>query len=133
MIAWNDASELRDAALGRQISLTAFAERERKIRRDFWAKLKRFAGMVPFVDDLVAAYYCALDPATPMRVRGMLLAALAYFILPADLIPDMILGLGFADDAALLTAVVGMVAAHITPTHRAAAARALDKELPGTR
>jgi len=133
MIAWNDASELRDAALGRQISLTAFAERERKIRRDFWAKLKRFAGMVPFVDDLVAAYYCALDPATPMRVRGMLLAALAYFILPADLIPDMILGLGFADDAALLTAVVGMVAAHITPTHRAAAARALDKELPSTR
>jgi uncharacterized membrane protein YkvA (DUF1232 family) len=133
MIAWNDASELRDAALGRQLSLTAFAERERKIRRDFWAKLKRFAGLVPFVDDLVAAYYCALDPATPMRVRGMLLAALAYFILPADLIPDMILGLGFADDAALLTAVVGLVAAHITPTHRAAAARALDKELPGTR
>lgn len=133
MIAWNDASELRDAALGRQISLTAFAERERKIRRAFWAKLKRFAGLVPFVDDLVAAYYCALDPATPMRVRGMLLAALAYFILPADLIPDMILGLGFADDAALLTAVVGLVAAHITPTHRAAAARALDKELPGTR
>jgi uncharacterized membrane protein YkvA (DUF1232 family) len=133
MIAWNDASELRDAALGRQLSLTAFAERERKIRRDFWAKLKRFAGLVPFVDDLVAAYYCALDPATPMRVRGMLLAALAYFVLPVDLIPDMIAGLGFADDAALLTAVVGLVAAHITPTHRAAAARALDKELPGTR
>ena len=130
MVAWNDASELRQAALGRQISLTAFAERERQIRRDFWAKLKRFAGRVPFVEDLVAAYYCALDPATPMRVRGMLLAALAYFILPFDLIPDVIAGLGFADDAALLTAVVGLVAAHITPTHRAAAARALDKELP---
>ncbi|MGZ8417789.1 MAG: YkvA family protein [Methyloceanibacter sp.] len=105
-------------------------ERERKVRRDFWAKLKRFAGMVPFVDDLVAAYYCALDPATPMRVRGMLLAALAYFILPTDIIPDMIAGLGFADDAALLTAVVGLVATHITPIPRAAAARALDKELP---
>ena len=133
MVAWNDASELKEAALGRQISLTDFAERERRVRRDFWAKLKRFAGMVPFVEDLVAAYYCALDPATPMRVRGMLLAALAYFILPVDLIPDMIAGLGFADDAALVTAVVGLVAAHITPTHRAAAARALDKELPGRR
>ena len=131
MVAWNDASELKHAALGRQISLAAFAERERKVRRDFWAKLKRFAGMVPFVEDLVAAYYCALDPATPMRVRAMLLAALAYFIMPADIIPDLIAGLGFADDAALLTAVIGMVATHITPTHRAAAARALDKELPG--
>jgi uncharacterized membrane protein YkvA (DUF1232 family) len=130
MVAWNEASELKDAAFGRQISPVTLTERERKVRRDFWAKLKRFAGMVPFVDDLVAAYYCALDPATPMRVRGMLLAALAYFILPADIIPDMIAGLGFADDAALLTAVIGLVATHITPTHRAAAARALDKELP---
>ena len=130
MVAWNDGAELRNAALGKEIALSTFAERERKVRRDFWSKLKRFAGMVPFVEDLVAAYYCALDPATPMRVRGMLLAALAYFILPADLIPDMIAGLGFADDAALLTAVIGLVASHITPTHRAAAARALDKELP---
>jgi uncharacterized membrane protein YkvA (DUF1232 family) len=130
MTAWNDASGLRDAALGRELTLTDFAERERKVRRDFWAKLRRFAGQVPFVEDLVAAYYCALDPATPMRVRGMLLAALAYFILPFDLIPDFIAGLGFADDAALLTAVVALVGAHITDTHRAAAARALDKELP---
>jgi uncharacterized membrane protein YkvA (DUF1232 family) len=133
MVTWNEAGELKTAAFGRKISLVALAERERRVRRDFWAKLKRFAGMVPFVEDLVAAYYCALDPATPMRVRGMLLAALAYFILPADLIPDMIAGLGFADDAALLTAVVGLVASHITPTHRAAAARALDQELPATR
>jgi uncharacterized membrane protein YkvA (DUF1232 family) len=129
MVAWNEAGELKDAALG-GLTLAAFAERERKVRSDFWAKLRRVIGMVPFAEDLVAAYYCALDPATPLRVRGMLLAAIAYFILPMDLIPDMIAGLGFADDMALLTAVVGMVASHITPTHRAAAARALDKELP---
>jgi len=70
--------------------------------------------------------------ATPLRVRGMLLAAIAYFILPFDFVPDIIAGLGFADDAALVTAVVALVSAHITPTHRAAAARALDKELPKT-
>ena len=88
------------------------------------------AGKLPFVEEIVAAYYCALDPATPMRVRGMLLAAIAYFILPFDFVPDIIAGLGFADDAALVTAVLALVSAHITPTHRAAAARALDKELP---
>jgi uncharacterized membrane protein YkvA (DUF1232 family) len=133
MAAWNEASELRDAALGRGVMLKAFAERERKVRQDFWAKLKRVAASIPFIEDLVAAYYCALDPSTPLRVRGMLLAALAYFILPADLIPDILAGLGFADGMALLTAVVGLVASHITPTHRAAAARALDKELPAGR
>ncbi|HWM32447.1 MAG TPA: YkvA family protein [Methyloceanibacter sp.] len=130
MIAWNDASALRQAALGRELRLSAFAKYEQRVRRDFWAKLKRFAGNLPFVEDTVAAYYCALDPATPMRVRGMLLATLAYFILPVDIVPDIILGLGFADDAALLTAVIGLVATNITPTHRAAAARALGKELP---
>ena len=57
-----------------------FEEQERDARRDFWTTLKRLAGQVPFVEDLVAAYYCALDPATPMRVRGILLGALAYFI-----------------------------------------------------
>jgi uncharacterized membrane protein YkvA (DUF1232 family) len=132
MVAWNDASELRNAALGKEISLRAFAERERKVRNEFWQKLRRFAGQVPFVEDIVAGYYCALDPATPMRVRGMLLAAIAYFILPFDFIPDFVAGLGFADDAALVTAVLALVSAHITPTHRAAAARALDKELPRT-
>lgn len=130
MIAWNDAEELRRAALGSDVTLHAFAERERKVRRDFWAKLRKVAGQVPFVEDIVAGYYCALDPDTPLRVRGMLLAAIAYFIVPLDIVPDIILGLGFADDAALVTAVLAMVSAHITPTHRAAAARALDKELP---
>ena len=132
MTAFQDAAGLREAAMGREISVDTLSEREQKVRRDFWGKLKRVAGNVPFVDDLVAAYFCALDPATPMRVRGMLLAALAYFIMPIDVIPDIVVGLGFADDMALLTAVVGLVSANITPVHRAAAARALDKDLPDT-
>ncbi|MBM3542934.1 MAG: DUF1232 domain-containing protein [Alphaproteobacteria bacterium] len=119
--------------MGRALSLAAFARHERKVRSDFWAKLKRVAGSLPLVEDVVAAYYCALDPATPIRVRGMLLASLAYFIMPMDIIPDIFLGLGYADDVALLTAVVGMVAANITPTHRAAAARALGKDLQSSR
>ena len=102
MMAWDDASELRNAALGEEIFLRALTERERKVRRDFWTKFKRFAGQVPFAEDIVAGYYSALDPATPIRVRAMLLAAIAYFILPLDLIPDIVAGLGFADDAALI-------------------------------
>jgi uncharacterized membrane protein YkvA (DUF1232 family) len=130
MVAWNEAEELRRVAIGKEITLQRVQEHERKVRRDFWVKLKRFAGQVPFVKDFVAAYYCAMDPATPTKVRGMLLAALAYFILPFDLIPDMIPVLGFTDDAALLAAVITLVSSHITPTHRVAAARALGKELP---
>ena len=56
MATWNRAS------------VQHFEEQERTLRRDFWTALKQFAGRLPFVEDLVAAYYCALDPATPMRV-----------------------------------------------------------------
>jgi hypothetical protein len=50
MMAWDDASELRNAALGKEISLRALTERE--VRRDFWTKFKRFAGQVPFAEDI---------------------------------------------------------------------------------
>ena len=130
MSAMDDAAALRREALGKEIAVERVAAREEKVRRDFWKKLKRVAGRVPFVEDLVAAYYCAMDSDTPLRVRAMLLAALAYFILPFDMIPDIIAGFGFADDAAVLTGVVSLVAAHITPAHRAAAKLALEKELP---
>jgi uncharacterized membrane protein YkvA (DUF1232 family) len=109
-----------------------FQAQERAVRRDFWANLKHFAGQVPFVEDVVAAYYCALDPATPMRVRGILLAALVYFIFRLRARPltwlSRVPALGFADDAAVLTTVFGL-SSHITPVHRAAAARALGKGL----
>jgi uncharacterized membrane protein YkvA (DUF1232 family) len=131
MTGWNEAEELRRDALGKDVAKSdRLNDRERKVRRDFWAKLKAVGRHLPFVEDLVAAYYCALDPNTPTRVRAMLLAALAYFILPFDFIPDMLPVIGFADDAALLAATIALVSTHITPAHRAAAARALDKELP---
>src|SRR5262245_15792080 len=108
-------------------------EQEQTVRRDFWSSLTQFAGRFPFVQDLVAAYSCALDPATPMRVRGILLAALAYFIIRWRYRPLTWLwrGLAFTDDAAVLAAVFGLTS-HIKPVHRAAAARALGKEIKKT-
>ena len=70
------------------------------------------------MDEVVAAYYCALDSNTPFRAKAILFAALGYFILPTDTIPDVIFGLGFTDDIAVLTAAIAAVRAHITPAHR---------------
>lgn len=91
----------------------------------FWEKVRRLAGRLPFADTLVAAWFCTRDPATPPKVRAMLLGALAYFVTPIDLIPDFLLHLGFTDDATVLMTVIGMVGAHIKPQHRAEARKAL--------
>jgi uncharacterized membrane protein YkvA (DUF1232 family) len=100
-------------------------ERSERVRAKFWRTLKRAARQVPFMEDLVAAYYCALDTHTPTRVRGILLAALAYFVLPTDIIPDFIAGFGFTDDVAVLSAAITAVRSHITPAHYAAARASL--------
>ena len=68
---------------------------EDTVRKDFWPKLKANLARLPFAEDLVAARYAAFDSRTPLKVRGTLFGALAYFILPIDVVPDFILGLGF--------------------------------------
>jgi len=97
------------------------------VRRQFWFKLKKVAAKLPFVEDLLAAFYCAFDRQTPRHVQVALLGAIAYFILPFDFIPDMLPVLGFTDDAAVLATAIRMVAAHIKPEHRDAARAALKR------
>jgi uncharacterized membrane protein YkvA (DUF1232 family) len=104
---------------------------ERTVRARFWRTLKRAARQIPFMEDVVAGYFCAIDRSTPARVRTALFGALAYFVLPVDMIPDFIIGTGFADDATVLLGTLAVVKAHIAPRHRDAARKALAGELGG--
>lgn len=106
------------------------ARNENYVRERFWVKLRRLVGKIPFSEDLVACYYCATDRQTPVRVRAVLLAALAYFVLPTDLIPDFIAGFGFSDDATVLATAIGIVGSHIKERHRARARSTLLKPHP---
>jgi len=123
-----DLGENADRALADSQLPQVVARNEASVRKGFWRKIARVARWVPFSEDVTAVYYCAFDSKTPFRVRGTLLAALAYFILPTDLIPDIILGLGFTDDAAVIATAIALVRSHIKPEHRAAARKALDDE-----
>lgn len=91
---------------------------EERFGSDFMGLLKRVAKRIPFAEDGVAAFLCARDPATPRRVRLTLLAALGYFVLPLDAIPDLLPMMGFTDDAAVIAAAIAAVAGSITPEHR---------------
>jgi uncharacterized membrane protein YkvA (DUF1232 family) len=100
---------------------------ERKVRSDFIKKLTRVLAHIPFAGDAVALYYAALDPETPKRTKALIFAGLAYFILPVDAIPDVFLGVGFTDDAAVIAAVVALAGAAIKPRHREKATALLDQ------
>lgn len=104
---------------------------ERLVRGRFWPKLRANLHRIPFLEELLAAYFCATDPATPYRAKGILLAALAYFVLPVDVVPDWLLIAGFTDDAAVLAAAIQTVRANLTPAHWTRAKETLRAEAVG--
>lgn len=100
------------------------------VDRGFWPKMKRLAGKLPFAADLVAAWYCVRDPQTSFLVRATLMAALAYFVLPIDFVPDLLALVGFTDDAAVLVAAVKTLGGAITPEHQEKARAVLRGDVP---
>jgi uncharacterized membrane protein YkvA (DUF1232 family) len=112
---WNDDERTREK----------LKRDEASVREGFWKKLQQFAAKLPIAEDLLTAYYCAFDRNTPNHVRAALVGALAYFVLPFDVMPDLLPIIGFSDDAAVLAGAIRLVWVHIQPAHRDAAREAL--------
>ena len=109
------------------------ARNRRPMDREFWHKLLKVAGKIPFAEELAAAWFCVTDSATPASAKGILVAALVYFVSPIDAIPDFLAGIGFTDDAAVLAMAVAAVSRHLKPEHyaRARAALRVAEKVPG--
>lgn len=100
---------------------------EARVRLGFRKKLVRVAAKIPFAGDALALYFAARDPLTPKKTKGLMLAALGYFVLPMDVIPDVFAGVGFTDDAAVIAAVITLAGSAIRPHHKALAKGILDR------
>ena len=103
-------------------------DRITKILNAFPSKLSASADKIPFKIQLTAAYYAVRDPNTSIKVKATLAAALAYFILPTDFFPDLIAGIGFTDDLAVLMLVLKRLGPAITKEHYVLARRRLESE-----
>ena len=84
-----------------------------------WEKIKKFAIKAgkSLIETVLTLYYCMLDEDTPLWAKATIASALGYFILPIDLIPDMLPG-GYVDDAGVLATALASVAAHIKQEHK---------------
>jgi|GEM_PF-1621828 len=100
----------------------------KKIISEFPGKLTESSGKITFATQATAMYYALRDPKTPLKVRALIGAALAYFIMPFDLIPDWIVGIGFTDDLAVVMMVLRKLAGSITEEHYELARRRLKRE-----
>ena len=91
----------------------------------FWDTVRRFATHAgrEVIEEAITLYHCLRDPDTPRWARVTIAAALGYFILPTDVIPDFIPVVGFTDDLGAFIAASACVAIHIKPEHRERAQR----------
>ena len=100
---------------------------EMRVQRGFWPKIRRTASRIPFAGLALSVWFAARDPETPMAAKGIMMGALAYFVLPVDAIPDIFAGIGFTDDAAVIAALVATLGANIRKRHKDQAAAALER------
>lgn len=118
-----------DEALDPSRALTPSVQQVNEVRvaRGFWPKVRRTAARIPFADQLLSVWFAARDPQTPTTAKGIMLGALAYFVLPTDAIPDVFAGIGFTDDAAVIAALLATLGAHVKRRHREQAQAALER------
>ncbi|MFN7055332.1 YkvA family protein [Hyphomonas sp.] len=127
----SDAAEIIETVKGQgEVYLPKAIRRNERRAQGLLPKLGKLAGQLPFADDLAAAYFCARDPMTPAKAKAVLFAAAAYFVMPADVIPDVVVGLGFTDDATVLATALSVVGMHVKERHRAMARKALNLPEP---
>ena len=74
-------------------------------------------------------FYLLKDKNVPARNKMVMVAALGYFILPTDLLADIIPVLGFTDDIAFLSFAVSTVSSFLTPEIKKKAMQKLSRTL----
>ena len=116
-----------EIAPGRALVPAVMRLNEQRVEAGFWPKIRKVAAKIPFAKEALSVWYCAKDDETPLAAKGMMLAALAYFVMPVDAIPDVIAGLGYTDDAAVFTALMAIVGRNLKPKHKLAAKRDIEK------
>lgn len=92
--------------------------------REKLARVARRSGRA-VVEKALWLYLAAKRPATPAWARATVYGALAYFVLPADAVPDLIPGAGYSDDLGVLAFAVATIAAHIDEAVKQETARRL--------
>lgn len=93
----------------------------------FWSKVRNFAVTAgrEVIEKALWLYYAAQAPATPVWAKTAIYAALAYFVMPLDAIPDVLPVVGYTDDLGTLAAAVTTVSMYITSDVKAQAQQKL--------
>lgn len=101
---------------------------EKRVRAGFWPKFKRVAVKIPGASDILALYFYLNSDLAPVKHKLSILATLAYFIMPLDLIPDILGPLGYTDDVAAALGLIKFIGSEVMQPYRDYAKKWLKSE-----
>ena len=76
------------------------------VDENLWGKLEKSGKRVSFAKDILALYRYMKDPFVKWYRKAIVVAALIYFIVPIDTIPDITPLFGYLDDLGVITALL---------------------------
>jgi uncharacterized membrane protein YkvA (DUF1232 family) len=79
--------------------------------------------------DGLVLLYALRDPDTPVPIKGAILGLALYTLSPIDLLPDLLMLFGWADDLALLMIMIPFLVRRLPPAVRARATMRAEQAL----
>jgi uncharacterized membrane protein YkvA (DUF1232 family) len=76
------------------------------VEDNLWSKLEKSGKRISFAKDILALYRYMRDPLVRWHRKAIIVAALVYFIIPIDTIPDLTPLFGYMDDLGVITALL---------------------------
>ena len=85
------------------------------IEDKLWIKLEKIGNKISFAKDLKALYRYLLDDKVGWQRKAIVAAALIYFIVPIDAIPDLAPLFGYMDDLGVIMATLKFLGHELIP------------------
>ena len=104
-VLFDDVSDLNQLDFGGK-SEDDVEEDIEYVEENLWAKLEKDGKKISFARDIVALYNFMKDPIVRWHRKAIVIAALIYFIVPLDTIPDLTPFFGYLDDLGVITALL---------------------------
>ncbi len=104
-VLFDDVSDLNQLDFGGKSEEDVEEDME-YVDENLWSKLEKGGKRISFARDIVALYNFMKDPIVRWHRKAIVVAALIYFIVPLDTIPDLTPFFGYLDDLGVITALL---------------------------
>jgi len=92
-----------------------YLKNKKFVESNLWHKVEKFGKKVSFLKDVVALFNYMKDKRVGWQRKTIVVAALLYFILPIDAIPDLAPFIGYLDDMGVITSVLKYLGKELIP------------------